>query len=31
MFNGLRHVVRYGMPWRVVPHDLPPSGIDPTA
>ena len=23
-FNGLRYVVRHGIPWRAMPHDLPP-------
>src|ERR671939_109664 len=23
-FNGLRYVVRHGVPWRAMPHDLPP-------
>ena len=23
-FNGLRYVVRYGIAWRAMPHDLPP-------
>ncbi|GJE27918.1 hypothetical protein LKMONMHP_2780 [Methylobacterium organophilum] len=24
VFNGLRYVVRYGVAWRAMPHDLPP-------
>jgi len=24
LFNGLRYVVRYGIAWRAMPHDLPP-------
>lgn len=24
LFNGLRHVVRHGIPWRAMPKDLPP-------
>jgi transposase len=24
LFNGLRYVVRNGIPWRAMPHDLPP-------
>jgi putative transposase len=24
VFNGLRSIVRTGMPWRFMPHDLPP-------
>ncbi len=24
VFNGLRYVVRNGIPWRAMPHDLPP-------
>ena len=24
VFNGLRYVVRTGMQWRMMPHDLPP-------
>jgi transposase len=24
VFNGLRYVVRHGIPWRAMPHDLPP-------
>jgi transposase len=24
LFNGLRYVVRHGIPWRAMPHDLPP-------
>ena len=24
VFNGLRHVIRSGCPWRMVPNDLPP-------
>lgn len=24
VFNGLRHVLRTGAPWRMLPHDLPP-------
>ena len=24
VFNGLRYVVRYGIAWRAMPHDLPP-------
>ena len=27
VFNGLRFVVRTGMQWRMMPHDLPPWGI----
>ncbi len=23
-FNGLRYLVRHGIPWRAMPHDLPP-------
>ncbi len=23
-FNGLRYIVRYGVAWRALPHDLPP-------
>jgi transposase len=26
LFNGLRYVVRNGIPWRAMPHDLPPWG-----
>jgi transposase len=30
--NGLRYLARYGVAWRAMPNDLPPSmrGIDPT-
>src|SRR3954467_11966690 len=24
VFNGLRHIVKTGAPWRFMPHDLPP-------
>jgi transposase len=24
LFNGLRYVIRYGIAWRAMPHDLPP-------
>src|ERR687893_659604 len=24
VFNGLRYVVKNGIPWRAMPHDLPP-------
>ena len=24
VFNGLRWIVRTGVPWRLMPHDLPP-------
>jgi transposase len=24
VFNGLRYIVRGGIPWRMMPHDLPP-------
>ena len=24
LFNGLRYVVRHGIPWRAMPNDLPP-------
>ncbi len=24
LFNGLRYLVRAGVPWRMLPHDLPP-------
>jgi len=27
VFNGLRYVVRTGVQWRMVPHDLPPWPI----
>lgn len=27
VFNGLRYVVRGGIPWRMIPNDLPPWEI----
>ena len=24
LFNGLRYVIRHGIPWRAMPNDLPP-------
>ena len=27
VFNGLRHAVRTGCPWRALPHDLPPWDV----
>ena len=27
VFNGLRFIVRAGMQWRMMPHDLPPWDI----
>lgn len=24
LFNGLRHLIRYGIAWRAMPHDFPP-------
>ena len=29
VFNGLRYLVRYGVAWRGMPNDLPPSRSDP--
>ena len=29
LFNALRYVVRYGIAWRAMPNDLPPSRSDP--
>ena len=30
VFNGLRYVVKNGIPWRAMPHDLPPlAGLWP--
>ena len=29
VFNGLRHVLKTGAPWRWMPNDLPPSRSDP--
>lgn len=27
IMNGVRYVLRYGIPWDAVPNDLPPSSI----
>ena len=27
VFDGLRHVVRDGIPWRAMPHDLPRHAV----
>jgi transposase len=27
-FDGLRYLVRHGIPWRAMPHDLPPWHAD---
>jgi transposase len=30
VFNGLRYLVKNGIPWRAMPHDLPPlAGLEP--
>ena len=28
VLNGLRHIVRTGMQWRMMPNDLPPQALD---